>query len=92
MDNLGKVTATATRIVRGASSVEQTTVRELFSRPTTIVARTSATAGTAAAQKNFLAGRMKATATKIPIVLATSSAAKTTVPGGKLSRMMTTAA
>ena len=92
MDNLGKVTATATRIVRGASSVEQTTVRELSSRPTTIVARTSATAATAAAQKNFLAGRTKATATTTQIVPATSSVAKTTVLGGKLSRMMTTAA
>ena len=68
-NNLTKVIATATENVRAASSAVPRTARELSSQQTTIAARTSVTAGTAVARKNILAGRTKATATVIQIVL-----------------------
>ena len=91
-NNLAKVIATATKTVRAASSAEPRTARELSSRQTTIAARTSVTAETAVARKNILAGRTKATATVIRIVLVISSVGRTTVPGEQLLRTVTTAA
>jgi len=90
--DLGKVIATATENVRAASSAVPRTARELSSRQTTIAAGTSVTAETAVARKNILAGRTKATATVIRIVLVISSVGRTTVPGEQLLRTVTTAA
>ena len=91
-NNLTKVIATATENVRAASSAVPRTARELSSRQTTIAAGTSVTAETAVARKNILAGRTKATATVIQIVLVISSVGRTTVPREQLLTTVTTAA